>query len=250
MTIMTPTNETSSNVKIEFVYICHRLNLCHFLILPSLPSDWFWPFPCFALSSLPLPFLPFPFLPLPYTCLCPCHFQLFVSAYVAFYRYFTVCKLLFPHSDNESVEAKTSRWLQPWITWRISLTHSDDNARLVSVQLECSNQGFGPCCISSHVLTWVHCPADTMLVWQLDSMSPSSDMEECTFHPSLLKTTDNKAFSLLHVDDFLVTGHVDMVKKHPFLLCLPSWNVDMFCWFRLPKKSSNVTIQSSNASVK
>ena len=39
------------------------------------------------------------------------------------------------------------------------------------------------------------------------------DMEECTIYPSMLKTKDNKLFILLHVDDFLVTGHVDMVEK-------------------------------------
>ena len=57
------------------------------LFLPNLPPDWFWPFPCFAFSSLPLPSLPFPSFPVPYTCLCLCHFQLFVSrAYIAIYR--------------------------------------------------------------------------------------------------------------------------------------------------------------------
>ena len=38
-------------------------------------------------------------------------------------------------------------------------------------------------------------------------------MVECTIFPSMLKTKDNELFILLHGDDFLVTGHVDMVEK-------------------------------------
>ena len=38
-------------------------------------------------------------------------------------------------------------------------------------------------------------------------------MSECEIYPSMLKTKDNELFILLHVDDLLVTGHVDKVEK-------------------------------------
>ena len=63
------------------------------------------------------------------------------------------------------------------------------------------------------------------LLWNKDItnyLEETLDMEKCTFYLSMLKTKDNKLFSLLHVDDFLVTGHVDMVEKHliPILKCV------------------------------
>ena len=54
------------------------------------------------------------------------------------------------------------------------------------------------------------------LLWNEDitnHLKETLDMVECTIYPSMLKTKDNKLFILLHVDDFLVTGHVDMVEK-------------------------------------
>lgn len=63
------------------------------------------------------------------------------------------------------------------------------------------------------------------LLWNEDitnHLEETLDMEECTFYPSMVKTKDNKLFSLLHVDDFLVTGYVDMGDYHliPILLCV------------------------------
>ena len=55
------------------------------------------------------------------------------------------------------------------------------------------------------------------LLWNEDitnHLNETLDMVECTIYPSMLKTKDNRLFILLHVDDFLVTGHVDMVEKH------------------------------------
>ena len=54
------------------------------------------------------------------------------------------------------------------------------------------------------------------LLWNEDitnHLKETLDMVECTIYPSMLKAKDNKLFILLHVDDFLVTGHVDMVEK-------------------------------------
>ena len=38
-------------------------------------------------------------------------------------------------------------------------------------------------------------------------------MVECGIYPNMLKSKDSKSFILLHVDDLLVTGHVDKAEK-------------------------------------
>lgn len=70
------------------------------------------------------------------------------------------------------------------------------------------------------------------LLWNEDitnHLKETLDMEECTIYPSMLKTKDNKLFSLLHVDDFLVTGHVDMVEKHRIPALKSVYKISMFC---------------------